>query len=255
METAPNGEKRSRKNQKKKITKKTYGTNIFEDDAKYVAERKTAGNKTESEILRDLVAKGILYEKVKNNGFDEVSEHFKNQLNETMNNIFRPLRKQIDELGNKVEESSENITSRADDLATATSEINQRLGSIGNLLEKLQDQLAERKPETAPALLDNATLDAIKELKLLSEHTARNMIGIRVVVWLYLFEIMTPLVKTYANINRKDFNELLKAHVERLFNTDTLKEIAHLKAGEIESFIQKEVINVYKELRDQTTPK
>lgn len=252
---SPAGQKNGATGEKKKLTKKVYGVNLFEEDLPFILALQDGGKKKDGEILRELVADGIRYRKVRNNGFDEVSEHFKSQLNETMSNLFRPFRKQLDELGNKVEESTEQITARADDLATATSEINLRLGGIGNVLEKLQDQLAERTPETAPAFVDSSMLEAIKEMKLLSEHTARNIIGIRVVVWLFLFEILTPLVKTYANIDRKQFNDILKNHVERLFNHDTLREIAHLKAGDIETFIQQEVINVYKELREKTTPK
>ena len=206
--------------------------------------------------MRDLINEAITARKVKANGFDDAGAHFSSYLTAATNNALRPLRKQLDDLIKAVAHLDTGVGEKVDELITSSNQINDRSRNIGNNIERMRDRiynievsLENQNKEVHPAL--KKELAAIRSL---GELSMRNLIGIRVVVWIYLFEIMTPLVKTYANIETKKFSKLLEEHVQKLFTDDVLKELAFMQAGEVETYIQREVSGLYNSLREATVP-
>ena len=240
---------------KKTIIKESVGVKLYEDDYRFVVEEMQTRNASRSEVLRELIADGIRARKVKNNGYDEVGELIKSYLTTATNNALRPVRKQLDEVLKNVDASNREVGEKTDQIISITEHTNERTKQIGNTLERAHDRLLEMQSESRDNAKSNLTAEVQKELaaiRSLGELAGRNLIGIRVVVWIYLFEILTPLVQTYAGVERKAFNEVLHTHVQKLFSDQALKEMAYMQAGEVEAYIESEANALYRNLRETT---
>lgn len=239
-----------RKKTERKLFSGAIGIRFYEDNMSFINHSLMNEKKTRSEVVRELIDDGIKYRKVKDNGFDSVAENYTRYLTATATNALRPLRKQLEKLTLTVRETDQMTNGNIASLVTASERVSERTRLIGSQIEGITETLSQMENQYAgaTAFINEELKKDLAAIKTLAELSARNLIGIRVVVWLYLIEILEPLVKNYSKISRQQFTEIVRDHVSRLF-TDVLEKLVLMKAGEVEEYIQLEVVNLYKGVR------